>query len=211
MGYQYLYWNPVLGSRLGASIFTEIGPNTFIDENISRMAHTHYRRWPQACEYAGRPQITSWWPRKQSEIYCIAPALNVLYDNYETPNNPVGSLKWGSRLTHSDGLQWEYGHFDFPSSPDYRMYVRFQQVYGLFDEPILYVKVDIVRSGIFKTAEGYRLIGETDLKKDPWAHSIVVTLYEGSSQPRYPHISVRLLPVRVGLMLDPNPDELSTN
>lgn len=175
------------------------------------MAHIQYRRWPQACEYAGRPQITSWWPRKQSEMYCIAPALNVMYDNDNTPNNPDGSFTWGARLTHSTGIQWEYGHFDFPTSPDYRMYVRFEQVYGLFDEPILYVKVDVVRSGILKTAEGYRLIGETDLKKDPWAHSIAVSLYEGPSGWPHPHIGVRLIPVRLGKMFDPSPDELSTN
>jgi len=140
------------------------------------MSHPQYHRWPRPGQYVETPEILSYWPRLQGTMYCIAPAINVTWVNTEDNTNPLGTYTWGSRLRVNEGTLWDYGSFDFPGQPDYRLFIENIQLLDTFRFWKWLVNVRVIRGSALETAfgsGGYTFWPVTRFP-EPWAQEIEI-------------------------------------
>lgn len=175
------------------------------------MSHSKYHRWPRPGEYNQSDDIVSYWPRVQGTVYCLAPALNVTWENTWDERNPLGTYRWSGRLQQNSGTQWNYGGFTFPDDPDYVLWPDNIQVFDTLHFWRWIVQARVIYGHATRTAYGTagRTFWPVTRDPEPWATEIEVKLNKEFWPTR--SISLWLRPSTIADMQPDSYDPLSTN
>jgi len=145
------------------------------------MTRHQYRRWPNPAEYYPDIQITSYWPSVMIVNHCIAPAVNVEFEENVVPYPGRITYYWGQPLVKSNGLKWDYGVFIVPGDRDWLLEMT-QLIYldKITNEWIWQVSVDLKKHSVLPVASGFHAepySGDRARSNAPWSLPATVQLY----------------------------------